>query len=286
MDRLGFDRAAFDTIVAAYRALADRLGAGAVHRDPGLGARGRQRRQPQPRACPGTHGPSLLAWLESAPSEIDALRAAEAPFRFPVQLVLRGFEAKAAVRRGYAGRVGERRRRARSAAEVQIQPGGATARIAAIETHDGRLPQALSRAVGGAAPRPRARRLARRPDSSPRPRRPASRSRFAADLAWLDDEPSRPGAGSGCAMARATSWRASSGSSGPRPRRGSLARPAPARRRWRATTSPGSRSRRSSRSPSTLRPVRGGGAFVLVDAARIARSRAGMIRAEPDAAND
>ena len=136
-------------------------------------------------------GPTLLSWLESAPSEIDALRRSEAPFRFPVQLTLRGYDAEVGGARGYAGRVASGS--VRVGAEVQVPPGGATARIAAIETHDGRLAEAFTGQSVSL-------RLDRELDVSrgdlivaaAAPARLASR--FSADLAWLDDEPARPGA--------------------------------------------------------------------------------------------
>jgi len=190
MDRLGFDRDAFEAIVAAYRALAERLGAGVFTAIPVSALDGDNVVTASAR-LPWYAGPTLLSWLESAPSEIDALRRAEAPFRFPVQLALRGYGTGGGSARGYAGRVASGS--VRVGDEVQVQPGSLIARIAAIETHDGRLNEAFT---GQSV----ALRLDRELDVSrgdlivaaDAPARIASR--FGADLAWLDDEPARPGA--------------------------------------------------------------------------------------------
>ena len=188
MDRLGFDRDAFEAIVAAYRALAERLGAGVFTAIPVSALDGDNVVTASAR-LPWYAGPTLLSWLESAPSEIDALRRAEAPFRFPVQLALRGYGTGGGSARGYAGRVASGS--VRVGDEVQVQPGSLIARIAAIETHDGRLNEAFT---GQSV----ALRLDRELDVSrgdlivaaDAPARIASR--FGADLAWLDDEPARP----------------------------------------------------------------------------------------------
>ena len=190
MDRLGFDRDAFEAIVAAYRALAERLGAGVFTAIPVSALDGDNVVTASAR-LPWYAGPTLLSWLESAPSEIDALHRAEAPFRFPVQLALRGYGTGGGSARGYAGRVASGS--VRVGDEVQVQPGSLIARIAAIETHDGRLNEAFT---GQSV----ALRLDRELDVSrgdlivaaDAPARIASR--FGADLAWLDDEPARPGA--------------------------------------------------------------------------------------------
>ena len=284
MDRLDFDRAAFETIVAAYRALAERLGAGPFTAIPVSALEGDNVVSASPR-LPWYAGPTLLAWLESAPSEIDALRAAEAPFRFPVQLALRGYDAEGGGARGYAGRVASGS--VQVGAEVQVQPGGATARIAAIETHDGRLPQAFT---GQSV----ALRLDREVDVSrgdlivaaAAPARLASR--FSADLAWLDDEPARPGAklwlrhGARSVAARVrrvdrlldlgrVAWRDAA------PSDAALARNDIARVEI-ETQQP--------LAIDAYDAVRAGGAFVLVDTASHRTVAAGMIRAEHDAAND
>ncbi len=278
MDRLGFDRDAFEAIVAAYRELAERLGAGAFTAIPVSALDGDNVVTASAR-LPWYAGPTLLSWLESAPSEIDALRRAEAPFRFPVQLALRGYDAEGGGARGYAGRVASGS--VRVGEKVQVQPGGATARIAAIETHDGRLAEAFTGQSVSL-------RLDRELDVSrgdlivaaAAPARLASR--FSADLAWLDDEPARPGAklwlrhGARNVAARVrrvdrllelgrVEWREAS------PAEAALARNDIARVEI-ETQQP--------LAVDAYDAVRAGGAFVLVDTATHRTVAAGMIRAE------
>jgi len=278
MDRLGFDRDAFEAIVAAYRALAERLGAGAFTAIPVSALDGDNVVTASAR-LPWYAGPTLLSWLESAPSEIDALRRAEAPFRFPVQLALRGFDAEGGGARGYAGRVASGS--VRVGEKVQVQPGGATARIAAIETHDGRLAEAFT---GQSVSLRLDRELdVSRGDLIVAAAAPAHlASRFSADLAWLDDEPARPGAklwlrhGARNVAARVrrvdrllelgrVEWREAS------PDEAALARNDIARVEI-ETQQP--------LAVDAYDAVRAGGAFVLVDTATHRTVAAGMIRAE------
>ena len=284
MDRLGFDRGAFEAIVAAYRDLASRLGAGEFTAIP-ISALEGDNVVSASAHTPWYAGPTLLAWLESAPSQIDAARRAEAPFRFPVQLVLRGYDAADGGSRGLAGRVASGFIRA--GAEVRVQPGGAAARIAAIESHDGRLAEAFT---GQSV----ALRLDRELDVSrgdlivaaDAPARLASR--FVADLAWLDHEPSRPGArfwlrhGTRNVLARikdlerllelgAMQWR--------EPVLGE------------ATLAPNGIARVAIETQQPLAidaygGVRAGGAFVLVDQTSHRTVAAGMIRAAAEPATD
>ena len=108
MDRLGFDRDAFEAIVAAYRALAERLGAGAFTAIPVSALDGDNVGHGE-RAHALVRGADVAFVAgERARREIDALRCAEAPLRFPVQLALRGYDARGGGARGYAGRVSER----------------------------------------------------------------------------------------------------------------------------------------------------------------------------------
>jgi sulfate adenylyltransferase subunit 1 len=284
MDRLGFDRAAFETIVAAYRELAARLGAGAFTAIPVSALDGDNIVSSSAR-LPWYAGPTLLSWLESVPSEIDALRGADAPFRFPVQLALRGFDVEGGGARGYAGRVASGS--VKVGAEVRVQPGGGAARIASIETHDGRLGEAFTGQSVSL-------RLDRELDVSrgdlivaaAAPARLAGR--FEADLAWLDDEPARPGAklwlrhGARNVPARVkrvdrvldlhrVEWRDAA------PADAALARNDIARVEI-ETQQP--------LAIDAYEDVRAGGAFVLVDTASHRTVAAGMIRAGIPAAED
>jgi sulfate adenylyltransferase subunit 1 len=196
-----------------------------------------------------------------------------------VQLALRGFDAEGGGARGYAGRVASGS--VRVGEKVQVQPAGATARIAAIETHDGRLAEAFTGQSVSL-------RLDRELDVSrgdlivaaAAPARLASR--FSADLAWLDDEPARPGAklwlrhGARNVAARVrrvdrllelgrVEWREAS------PDEAALARNDIARVEI-ETQQP--------LAIDAYDAVRAGGAFVLVDSASHRTVAAGMIRLE------
>ncbi|MGZ5267464.1 MAG: sulfate adenylyltransferase subunit 1 [Caldimonas sp.] len=189
MDRLGFSETAFDAIVAAYRALAGRLGAGPFTAFPVSALEGDNIVAASERT-PWYAGPTLLEWLEGVPSTFDDADTASAPFRFAVQLALRGFDPGSGTARGYAGRVASGG--VRVGEDVVVQPGGAWARIASIETWDGPLEEAH-------AGRSVALRFDRELDVSRgdwivaavAPARLAKL--FRADLAWLDDEPAQPG---------------------------------------------------------------------------------------------
>ncbi len=276
MDRLGFSKPAFDAIVAAYARLAQRLGAGSFAAFPVSALEGDNIVAASHRA-PWYQGPTLLEWLESVPSTFDEADAASAPLRFAVQLALRGFDPSSGGARGYAGRVASGR--VHVGQDVVVQPGGARARIASIETFDGALEEAhaghsvslrldreldVSRGdwiVAEAAPAQLARRV-------------------RADLAWLDDEPALPGR---------KYWL----------RHGTRNVPARVRRvecvldlgavEWRQASSPDvtlARNDIASVEIETQQPiafdayedVRAGGAFVLVDTVSHRTVAAGMIR--------
>ncbi len=189
MDRLDFSQSAFDAIVAAYATLAERLGAGAFTAFPVSALEGDNIVSASHRA-PWYAGPTLLEWLENVPSTFDEADAATAPLRFAVQLALRGFEAGAGGARGYAGRIASGR--VHVGQSIVVQPGGASAKIASIETYDGPLEEAH-------AGRSVSLRLDRELDVSrgdwivaEEAQAPLAR-RMQADLAWLDDEPAAPG---------------------------------------------------------------------------------------------
>jgi sulfate adenylyltransferase subunit 1 len=139
MDLLGFDQTVFGTIESEFGALllqiaADTgnsvepvfvpvsalLGDNVVHRSE---------------ATPWYGGPSLLEVLETIPSSVD-LR--DAPFRFPVQRVLRpdsGF-------RGFSGQVASGTIRPGDA--ITVLPSGRTTSVARIVTYDGDLEEAFA----------------------------------------------------------------------------------------------------------------------------------------------
>src|SRR4051812_11551279 len=75
LDELDFSQAAFQTIVAAYQTMAERLGIERVTAIPISALQGDNVASLSPRT-PWYGGPSLLAWLEAVPSALDDNRLA------------------------------------------------------------------------------------------------------------------------------------------------------------------------------------------------------------------
>ncbi len=194
MDQLGFDRARFEGIVASFAELADRLGLDGFTAIPMSALHGDNivRRSAH---SPWYRGPVLLEWLEDA--DLDATKAepndgdGAAPLRFAVQSVQKGSVRAGAGARAYLGRVGAGTIEAGQ--RIRVLPSGATASVAAIETYDGELQQAIS---GQSI----AVRLDREVDVSRGDwlvdddpgTQPRQARQVRADLAWLDGEPLAP----------------------------------------------------------------------------------------------
>ncbi|MEP6622574.1 MAG: GTP-binding protein [bacterium] len=126
MDLVDFDRGVFDAIAADFSALLDGANVRAV---PVSALLGDNITEASPRTS-WYDGPALLEYLESVQV---TQAAADAPFRFPVQLVLRPSDRF----RGYAGRILSGSIRAGD--EVRAWPSGIATRIARIVTRDGDL---------------------------------------------------------------------------------------------------------------------------------------------------
>ena len=141
MDLIGYDEATFRAIEQDFKLLLEEIaidtgnpvesifvpvsalkGDNIVHR-PGLG------KGPMPWYC----GPSLLELLESLPASVNV---SEAPFRFPVQRVLRPDHTF----RGFAGQIASGAIRAGDT--ITAQPSGLSAQVARIVTWDGDLAEA------------------------------------------------------------------------------------------------------------------------------------------------
>jgi bifunctional enzyme CysN/CysC len=197
MDLVGFDRAVFERISAAFRAFAAELGIAGVTAIPLSALSGDNVTGPSA-AMPWYDGPALLPFLET----VDAGAAAPAGgFRMPVQWVNRANLNF----RGYAGTIA--RGSVRPGDEVVALPSGRVTRVARILLAEAELGEAvagqsvtltledeidLSRGDMLAAP------------ADP----PAATDQVAAHLVWMHDEPLLPGrlyhlrAGTAQALAR------------------------------------------------------------------------------------
>ena len=182
MDIVGWDRAAFDRVVADFAAFAAPLGL-EIAPVPLSGLTGDNvaRRSP---AAPWHAGPTLLEALERAPS---AEAAADGPFRMPVQWVNRPSQDF----RGFSGLVvqgavapGDR---------LRVSPSGRASRVARIVTADTDLPRALAGQSVTLTLEDEI-DVSRGDVLAPAAEPVESAERFEADLVWMVDAPLRTGA--------------------------------------------------------------------------------------------
>jgi sulfate adenylyltransferase large subunit len=139
MDLIGYDEAAFRAIERDFTSVLNQIAA-----DTGspvevcfvpVSALAGDNIVHRSDAMPWYKGPSLLELLESLPS---ALETRAAPFRFPVQRVLRPDHTF----RGFAGQVASGTVRAGD--KITVLPSGRNAQIARIVTFDGDLSEAIA----------------------------------------------------------------------------------------------------------------------------------------------
>ncbi len=139
MDLIGYDEATFHAIETDFRSVLDQIAAdtgtpvelhfvpvSALKGDNVVHATG---------AMPWYAGPSLLELLEALPSALDTRSA---PFRFPVQRVLRPDRTF----RGFAGQIASGT--IRRGSEIAVFPSGHKAKIERIVTFDGDLEEATA----------------------------------------------------------------------------------------------------------------------------------------------
>jgi sulfate adenylyltransferase subunit 1 len=139
MDLIGYDEATFRAIETDFRSVLDQIAAdtgtpvelhfvpvSALKGDNVVHATG---------AMPWYAGPSLLELLEALPSALDTRSA---PFRFPVQRVLRPDRTF----RGFAGQIASGT--IRRGSEIAVFPSGHKAKIDRIVTFDGDLEEAIA----------------------------------------------------------------------------------------------------------------------------------------------
>ncbi|MBO9622470.1 MAG: sulfate adenylyltransferase subunit CysN [Sphingomonas sp.] len=135
MDLIGYDQAAFDAIVADYRAFADEIGIAEFTAIPLSGLKG-DNIAASSDAMPWYSGPTLIEHLETVEVDTDADRTK--PFRLPVQWVNRpnlDF-------RGFAGMISSGTVRPGDA--VRILPSGRTTTVSRIVAFGGDREQAVA----------------------------------------------------------------------------------------------------------------------------------------------
>jgi len=139
MDLIGYDKAAFRAIEQDFTTVLNQIaadtGSPVEVRFVPVSALAGDNIVHRSDAMPWYTGPSLLELLESLPS---ALETRTAPFRFPVQRVLRPDHTF----RGFAGQVASGT--VRPGDNITVLPSGRSARVARIVTIDGDLAEAIA----------------------------------------------------------------------------------------------------------------------------------------------
>jgi len=185
MDLLGWDRAAFDRIHAAYTELAERIGIARFHMLPISALHGDNVVHPSTNT-PWYDGVPLLRLLETLKPNAVALHH---PLRLPVQWVVRHGGDSTEHFRGYAGRLEAGTLRVGD--DIAVQPSGMTARVARIVRSLNDVDEAVA---GDSVVLVLDRDIdVSRGDVLVHQDAPARVDRrFEADLCWLDSQPLNP----------------------------------------------------------------------------------------------
>ena len=187
MDLVGYDQAVFDQVVADFRDFASGLDLPDVTAIPIAALQG-DNVVHRSAAMPWYAGPALLEHLEQV--HVSREDAALRPARFPVQYVLRPMSTERPDYRGYAGTLASGTLRVGD--EVVVLPSGRRTTVAAIDTFDSELAEA----VAGQAVTVR---LADELDVSrgdmvvAADAPPAVTSQLEATVCWMADAPLRSG---------------------------------------------------------------------------------------------
>jgi sulfate adenylyltransferase large subunit len=189
MDLVDYSRERFDELVEEFEGFAHRLeGVEQISYIPMSALEGDNVVE-RSANMPWYDGPVLLEHLEQVEVAYD--HPNEKPARFPVQWVIRPSKgAGGEDYRGYAGQLASGA--LRRGDEVAVLPGGGRTRIAAIDTYEGELEEAM-------APMSFALRLEDELDVSRGElichpdEAPAVGRALEADICWMTDEPLRPG---------------------------------------------------------------------------------------------
>jgi bifunctional enzyme CysN/CysC len=186
MDLVDYSQERFAEIVSDFAPFLEKLGVADWLNIPISALRGDNIVNPSEHT-PWYGGPTLLHHLEEV--EVSYDHPYDVPARFPVQWVVRtgGSEGEY---RGYAGQLASGALRAGE--EVVVLPSGQRTRIAAIDTYEGELDEAI-------APLSLTLRLeddldvARGELISGLSEPPLVTRQFEADICWMDSQPLRPG---------------------------------------------------------------------------------------------
>ena len=185
MDLVGYDQGRFEEIVAEFAPFIEKLEIPNGIEIPISALRG-DNVVNRSENMPWYEGPPLLTHLEQVEVAYD--RPSEMPARFPVQWVIRTGGSRGQYR-GYAGQIASGS--LHTGEEVLVLPAGQRTRIAAIDTYDGELDEAV-------APLSVTLRLeddldVARGELICAVADPPTVSRsFEADICWLTSEPLRP----------------------------------------------------------------------------------------------
>ncbi len=186
MDLVEHSQERFAEIVADFAPFLEKLGVADWLNIPISALRGDNVVDPSER-MPWYGGPTLLRHLEEV--EVSYDHPYDVPARFPVQWIVRTGGSDGEYR-GYAGQLASGALRAGE--EVVVLPSGQRTRIAAIDTYEGELDEAV-------APLSLTLRLeddldvARGELIAGIAEQPLVTREFDADICWLDSEPLRPG---------------------------------------------------------------------------------------------
>jgi bifunctional enzyme CysN/CysC len=138
MDLVDYDQARFDEIVAEFGPFAEKLGVADCRYIPISALRGDNVVHASEH-MPWYDGPPLLSYLEEV--EVSYDHPYDVPARFPVQWVVRTGGSSGEYR-GYAGQLASGA--LRTGEEVVVLPSGHRTRIAALDTFDGELDEAIA----------------------------------------------------------------------------------------------------------------------------------------------
>ena len=187
MDLVDYDEDAFDAVVADFAAFAAKLRVSDVAYIPISALRGDNVVE-RSDALAWYEGPTLLGHLEAVEVAYD--HPYDIAARFPVQWVIRPAAGDHSDYRGYAGQLASGA--VRVGDEVVALPSGQQTRIAAIDTHDGPLdeaiaPQSVTLLLEDDIDVSRGELIC--PVDSP----PTLARELEADVCWMSDQPLTPG---------------------------------------------------------------------------------------------